>query len=104
MLRERNEIQLDEGYEGKEIVLDYISDGLSTDASNAIHPYAAAAIEAYIIMKFKQNSRQYNLGERQMAEQEWYNQLRILRARMNNIDTNDIHRSLSRNYSPTIKN
>lgn len=104
VIRERNEIQLDEGYEGKEIVLDYISDGLTTDASNAIHPYAAAAIEAYIIYKFKQHSRAYGVGERQMAEQDWYNQLRILRARMNNIDTNDIQRSLSRSYSPTIKN
>lgn len=104
VIRERNEIQLDTSYAGKEIVVDYISDGLTTDASNAIHPYAAAAIEAYIIMKMKEHSRAYNISERQLAQQEWYNQLRILRARMNNIDTNDIQRSLSRSYSPTIKN
>ena len=104
VIRERNEIQLDEGYTGTEIVLDYITDGLSTDASNAIHPYAAATIEAYIIWKMKEHARQYNLSERQLAQQEYYNQLRTLRARMNNIDTNDIQRSLSRSYSPTIKN
>lgn len=104
ILRERNEIQLDVDYDGKEIVMDYITDGLSVDASNAIHPYAAATIEAYIIWKMKEHSRSYNLSERQLAQQEYYNQLRILRGRMNNIDVNDIQRTLSGNYGPTIKN
>lgn len=104
VLRERNEIQLDVSYTGSEIVLDYISDGISTDASNAIHPYASSAIEAYIVWKMKENARQYNLSERQMAREEFYNQLRILKGRMNSIDVNDIQRSLSSNYGPTIKN
>lgn len=104
VLRERGEIQLDSSFTGAEIVLDYITDGLSTSASNAVHPYAAATIEAYIFWKMKEHSRQYGPGERQMAQQEYYNQLRTLKGRMNHMDTQDIQRSLARNYGPTIRN
>jgi len=44
------------------------------------------------------------MGERQVAKDEFYNQLRLLKARMNSIDINDIRRSLDRGYGPTIKN
>lgn len=104
ILRERNEIQLDSAYTGKEIVMDYVSDGLSLDASNSIHPYAVATIKAYIFWKQKEHGRHYNVSERQIARDEYYNQLRTLRARMNNISIQDIRRSLSESYGPTIKN
>jgi hypothetical protein len=77
---------------------------LSVDASNSVHPYAVDAIKAYIFWKQKEHGRQYNVGEKQYAKEEYYNQLRILRARMNNIDVIDIRRSLSRSYGPVIKN
>lgn len=102
ILRERNEIQLDVTA-GKEIVMDYISDGTSLDASNSVHPYALATIKSYIFWKHKEHNRHYNLSERQIAKDEYYNQLRILRARMNTIDVTDIRRSLQSSYGPTIK-
>lgn len=104
IIRERSEIQLDASYTGQYITMDYITDGLSVDASNKVHPYASSTIEAYIVWKMKEHGRQFNLSERQMAKDEYYNQLRVLKARMNNIDVNDIQRSLSRSYGPTIKN
>lgn len=104
ILRERNEIQLDASYDGTEIVMDYISDGTSLDASNNIHPYAVAAIKAYIFWMHKMHGRQFGIGERRDAEDKYYNQLRILRARMNNISIQDIRRSLSSAYGATIKN
>lgn len=104
ILRERNEIQLDTSYTGTEIVMDYISDGMSLSASNAIHPYAVAAIKAYIFMKLKEHGRQYSLSERQVAKDEFYNQLRILRGRLNQIDVIDIRRSLAKGYGPTVRN
>ena len=104
LLRERGEIQLDVDVTATEIVLDYITDGTSIDSSNAVHPYAAQAIESYIFWKMKEHSRAFNLSERQLAREEYYNQHRILRARMNNMDVQDVQRSLSRSYSPTIKN
>lgn len=104
ILRERNEIQLDTSYTGTEIVLDYITDGLTTNASNAIHPYAIDTVKAYIFYKMKEHGRSYGLQERQIAKDEFYNQLRILRARINDIDVNDIKRSLAGGYGPVIKN
>jgi len=104
ILRERNEVQLDVSYKGSFITMDYITDGITIDASNNVHPYAAAAIEAYIIWKMKEHGRQYNISERQLAKDEFYNQNRILRARMNDVDTIDIQRPLAKNYGPTIRN
>lgn len=104
ILRERNEIQLDVSYTGSTIVVDYITDGMTTDASNIIHPYAFDAIKKYIFWRHKENGRQYNLSERQIAKDEYYNALRVLRARMNNIDVNDIRRSLAKGYGPVIRN
>lgn len=104
LLRERNEIQLDTAFEGQEIVLEYISDGLTVDASNAIHPYAIDAIKAYIFWKMKEHARQYNLSERRIAEDQFYNQLRLLKGRMNDMDYTTIVRAMARRYGPVIRN
>lgn len=104
IIRERNEIQLDTSFTGTTITMDYITDGLTINASNSIHPYATAAIEAFILWKMKDHARQYSLSERQISKDEFYNQLRILKGRLSNIDTNQIQRSLASGYGPTIKN
>lgn len=104
ILRERGEIQLDVSYTGTTIVMDYITDGTSTDASNNVHPYAVDTIKKYIFWRHKENGRQYNISERQLAKEEYYNSLRVLRARMHGIDVNDIRRSLAKGYGPTIRN
>lgn len=104
IIRERDEIQLDISYKGSTIVMDYVTDGLIPDASNSIHPYAIDTIKSYIFWKQKEHGRQYNISERQLAKEEFYNQLRILKGRLNGIDINDIKRSLSKGYGPTVKN
>jgi hypothetical protein len=104
VLRERNEIQLDVSYDGATITLDYITDGVTSDATTAIHPYSIDCIKAYIFWKLKEHSRQYNISERQLAKDDFYNQLRLLKGRINNIDILDIKRQLALGYGPTIKN
>lgn len=104
LLRERNEIQLDINYTSATVTLDYITDGVSTDASNAVHPYALDTIKKYIIYRMKESGRQYNLSERAVAKDDYYNALRVLRARLNDVDTMEIRRSLSRAYNAAIKN
>lgn len=103
VIRERNEIQLDESYTGSTITMDYITDGVTTDATTSIHPYAIDCIKAYIFWKAREHGRQFNLSERAMAKEEFYNQLRLLKGRMNGIDTNEIVRVLARSYGPTMK-
>lgn len=104
IIRERDEMQLDSAYYGSEIVLDYITDGTSTTASNSVHPYAVEAIKCYIFWKQKEHGRHYNAQERELSKQQYYTELRLLRARMNNMDVQDIRRSLDTPYGPTIKN
>lgn len=101
---ERNEIQLDVSYDGATITMDYITDGVNSDATTAIHPYSIDRIKSYIFWKLKEHSRQYNLSERQMAKDDFYNQLRLLKGRINNVDILDIKRQLALGYGPTIKN
>lgn len=104
VLRERDEIQFDTGLVGTSVTMDYISDGMIVDACNMVHPYAMDTIKKYIFWRYKEAGRHYSLQERQLAKQEYYNAERILRARMNSIDTMDIHRVMKRSYGPTIKN
>jgi len=104
IIRERGEIQLADSFKGTSITMDYITDGTSIDASNAIHPYAIETIKSFIVYKMKENGRHFNMGDRQMAKEEYYNQLRILKGRMNDMDVNMIRRSLASGYWPTIKN
>lgn len=105
VLRERNggEIQFDISASG-DIILDYISDGLSADADSQIHPYAAAAIEAYINWQMKENSRAYNMGEKEQAKQLYDYEYRTLRGRLMSFTLTDLRRVLHQNYSGTIKN
>ena len=97
-------MQLDTSYTGTEITMDYLTDGLTADASSAIHPYAIDTITTYIFWKMKEHGRQFNLSERAMAKEEFYNQLRVLKGRMNGMDVNQIRRSLAGGYGPVIRN
>lgn len=104
VLRERDEIQFDTGIVGSTVTMDYVSDGMIVDACNAVHPYAMDTVKKYIFWRYKEAGRHYSLQERQLCKQEYYNAERILRARMNSVDTMDIHRVMKRSYGPTIKN
>ena len=104
ILRERDEIQFDVSVAGTSVTMDYISDGMSTDSCSMVHPYAMDTIKKYIFWRYKESGRHYNLNERQIAKQEYYNAERILRARMNSVDVIDIQRVMRRSYGPTIKN
>jgi len=105
VLRERNggEIQFDISATG-DIMLDYISDGLESDAATEIHPYAQASIEAYIFWQMKEHSRAYSSGERQLAEEQFDKEHRLLRARINSFTMTDLRRVLQQSYGGAIKN
>jgi hypothetical protein len=103
VLRERGQIQLEQGIADTEIYLEYISDGQCSDNATMIHPYAQKTIEAYIFWQFKEHSRAYGAGERQLAQREFDAQRRILRARLNGLTKDDYIRIVRSGYSATIK-
>lgn len=111
-LPERNEIQLDSCSQYDFVILDYISDGATctcgcecgSDSATKIHPYAIAAIEAYIDWKMKSFNRSYNAGEVQQAKLEYISQHKILRARKYSMTRWDWLRAARLGYSGTYKN
>tara|TARA_R110002020_G_scaffold24921_2_gene81296 strand:- start:10 stop:729 length:720 start_codon:yes stop_codon:yes gene_type:complete len=103
VLPERDLIQVDQRFTKDSIILEYITDGTSTTSTTLVHPYAAQTIEDYIFWKYKANNRKYNRFDARIARDEYYDQLRRLRARMNPLTVTDIVRSLRSGYKMSIK-
>jgi hypothetical protein len=103
VLPERNKIQLDSRFTKDTIILEYITDGTTTSTTTLIHPYAAQTIEDYIFWKYKANNRKYNRFDSRIAREEYYDQVRRLRARMNPMTVTDIVRSLRSGFKMSIK-
>lgn len=100
VMRERRQIQFTETMTDCTIVLEYISDGQTSDNATQIDPYAQSAIEAFINWKRSQNAD----IDRSPEARSFYNQRRILRARMSGITIPDIRQILYSNYRASIKN
>ncbi len=103
IIRERGQIQLDQNIDANFVVLEYISDGQSSDNATQVHPYAQKTIEAYILWQFKEHNRSYSMGERQAAQMEFNAQRRILRARLNDLTKDDYQRIVRKSLTGTIK-
>lgn len=99
-LPERRQIQFTESLEYTTIILEYISDGQTSDNASQIDEYAWSTIEAYINWKRSPNAD----VDRSMEARSYYNQRRMLRARMNELTPWDIRQILYRNYRGSIKN
>jgi hypothetical protein len=92
LMTERNEIQLASATADRQIAAECITDGMTLDASNKIHPYAIQAIKNYQTWHYRLNNRSFGLGDRQEAENQYYNELRKLRGRLSDLTIQDIIR------------
>ena len=102
---ERKEIRLDVSFQpGDKIILEYVGYGLTPNTTTSVTPYAQDTIENYIIWKYKSSLRTLPAVEKQLAQQEFYNSLRILRGRLNEATITDIVRASRKYYRATIKN
>lgn len=81
IVKERNQIQLDQYMYAENIILQYISDGTNADAATNIDPYAISTIKSFIVFQMKAHNRNYSMGEVQLAEQDYIKERKILRAR-----------------------
>jgi hypothetical protein len=100
VLRERGEIQIDNRFANDYIVLEYIGDGLDTNASTQVHPYAQATIESYISWKMSPAKNAVQSNESLM----YHNSLRILRGRLNDATILDFLRAKQKGYKASIRN
>ena len=103
VFRERAQIQLDQYSGATYIILEYISDGQSSDSGTQIHPYAQKTIEAYVLWQFKEHNRTVGEGEKQRAQDQFSTQRRILRARLNDLSAADIIKIVRKSYKASIK-
>lgn len=105
-LPEREEFQLHQSIvaANDQIVLEYFSDGSCPDNATQITPLAQKCFEAYMDWQYKLHSRSYGLGDSQVAEREFYNQRRKMRARLMKISPADLKKILSKNFKGSIKN
>lgn len=97
VFKERNQIQLDQKFSVENIVLQYVSDGQSADAASQIDPYAIKTIQAYIEYQMKAHNRTYGIGERQLAENNYIKERKILRARKSDWSIEKIKRIVQKN-------
>jgi len=100
VIREQRRIQLSDGVSGGDIVLQYISDGQNSDNASQITPQAVACIHAYINWKSSGSRAMKNSQEAAT----FYNEKRLLRARLSDFSIMDIKNTLRSNYSASIKN
>jgi len=99
ILPERNQIQFQETARTTTYILEYISDGQTSDNASQIDQYAWSAIEAYINWKRTPNADNDHSPE----AFNYKNQRRLLRARMSEITLYDIRQTLYRNYRASVK-
>lgn len=102
---ERGEIRLDVSFQkGDKILVEYIGYGQASNTTTRVSAYALDTIENYIVWKYKQSLRNATIADKQLAQQDFYNSLRILRGRLSEVSITDIIRSSRKNYRATIKN
>lgn len=98
--RKRRQILLTGSFTSEEVVLVYISDGQSADSATQIDVQAQSSIEAFIGWKSSPNADNVNSPE----ARNFHNEVRKLRARKDDLTTNDIKAILRRNYRASAKN
>jgi hypothetical protein len=99
IIKERNQIQFLETSRDSTYVMEYISDGQTSDNASQVDQYAWSAIEAYINWKRSPNAD----NDRSPEAFNYKHQRGVLRARMNETTGYDIRQILYRNYRASIK-
>jgi hypothetical protein len=94
--KSRGIIQFGSDAKGKEIVLEYISDGVYTgcegrpEAEIRIHKFAEAAVLDYIYYQLIKNRGNIPANEKLRARKEYYNSRRIAKTRINTLRKDEI--------------
>ena len=96
MDRESGVIEFSQDVRGKNIVLEYISDGLFTGCEGRpekdvkIHKFAEEALMTFIYYALIRQMRNVPANEKQRAKKEFYNMRRIAKRRINTLRQEDI--------------
>lgn len=100
LVKERRQIQFTANFIGGNAVLMYISDGQSIDNASQVDTLAFQAIRSFQEWKRSKNANDENSPEGRA----WYNQRRLLRARLNDVTIIDILNVVRNSYFAAPKN
>lgn len=98
--KNRRQIQLTETFTAQSIVLIYISDGQTVDSATQIDTQAFSTIQAFMEWKRSRNANNLQSPEAYV----YYNERRLLRARLNDTTLDDIRNIIRRNFHAGLKN
>lgn len=99
VIKERRQIQMTDNFIGSNITLLYISDGQSIDNATQVDNYAISCIKSYI--DWKRSPNRDIKDSREAAT--YYNERRLLRARLNDMTLVDLVNTFRNSYTATIK-
>jgi hypothetical protein len=97
------QIILGEMASGETVYMEYITDGSQSDGANHVHPYAEEALIAWTYWKSIQRKREIPANEKLMAQQEYYRQKRVARARLSAFTKNEFLQQLRKGFKQAPK-
>lgn len=99
---DQNRIEIDTDGSISEVVLEYVAD--EAQSSNpSIHSYASEALRSYVYYKIIERRSNVPMGEKQRARKEYYNNLRLAKARLSNFTKEDALRVIRKNFKQSPK-
>jgi hypothetical protein len=101
--RERRQIQFSSEVNTQEIYLEYMTNGVNTSGESVVNAYAAKLIKLYILWMRKEHSNQFHTYEKERARTLYYNELRMVRARLSNFDVQDFIEATRKGYLTHLK-
>lgn len=100
VFKKQGQIKVTSTFTSDTVVLLYISDGQRADNATQIDTQATATIQSYIDWKRSPNAALKDSGEART----FYNEKRLLRARLDDLTPTDIKQIFRENYNASIKN
>ena len=103
--RNNNRILFKSLAQGDQIVLEYISDGITGLDGDEIkvHPYAEEALRSYIFWKSVQRKRGIPQFEKESARRDFYNEKRLARARLSKFTIDEAYQTSRRGFKQSPK-
>ncbi len=99
---DQNRIELSSDYNLEEIVVEYIAD-IALEQDPCIHVYCEEALRQYMYMKIVERKSNIPTVEKQRARQEYYNEFRRAKARLNSFSKEEALYMLRKNFKQSPK-
>lgn len=103
LIEERNIVIFGDKFDSTDtLYMEYLSAGNYADADAVFHPYAESTLEAYIKYRYAEQ-RTSRLADVNRAQKDFYNQYRLLRARLNGLTKEDMIRQARESFRQSVK-